>query len=180
MLLKETVRHFKAPEVMTHPDADDRGSTSGVRPALFMSSKCRYCGLFLAKLNEHNLLDEVDIIDVLKTPIDVSKVRSVPTMVIDGQRVAVGREAFGWLLRRIKSIPIDCMSSEEMGCAFTYVSDAAGRDDQAYGATTSVTHVGLDTPEPPLSESLPSVDDGKSIDERLSQLRMLRGQQPPP
>lgn len=150
-----------------------------------MSSKCKYCAIFLTKLNEHGLLEEVDIIDVLKTPIDVSKVRSVPTMVVDGQQVLVGRDAFGWLLRRIKSIPVDYMNSDDMGCAFAYIPPGQAQQDDnnnkkwAYGSTMNVSHVGIDVPDAPLSESLPSVDDGRSIDERLSQLRMQRGHMDP-
>jgi glutaredoxin len=71
---------------------------------LFSSHECKYCKLFLKELTTTNLIDSFNIVDVMKTPTDVSKVKVIPTIVINHQRVLSGRDAFSWLQNEKKNI----------------------------------------------------------------------------
>ena len=73
------------------------------------------------------MLDSFNVVDVLKTPIDVSKVRVVPTIVINHQRVLSGRDAFAWLENEKKDIVLGVSNYEVKNgfggasSAFTYI-----------------------------------------------------------
>lgn len=79
---------------------------------LFSSHDCKYCKLFLRELTANELLDSFNIVDVLKTPIDVSKVKVVPTIVINHQRVMSGRDAFAWLENEKKNTVFGVTNSD--------------------------------------------------------------------
>lgn len=70
---------------------------------LFSSSSCKYCVMFLKELNKHSMMALFNVIDIEKTAFDVSKVRSVPTIIVDNNRALTGRDAFAWLLHRISN-----------------------------------------------------------------------------
>lgn len=85
-------------------DRDLQQNDSQPPHTLFSSHECKYCKLFLKELTANNMLDNFNVVDVLKTPIDVSKVRVVPTIVINHQRVMSGRDAFAWLENEKKGL----------------------------------------------------------------------------
>ena len=93
---------------------------SSPQNTLFSSSTCKYCQLFLSTLNKHMMLDQFNVIDVEKTPFDVSKVRVVPTIVVNNNRALSGRDAFAWLQNEVKRM-VTGVESFGMSSAFTYI-----------------------------------------------------------
>ena len=90
---------------------------------LFSSHECKYCKLFLTELTKHNMLDNFNVVDVIKTPVDVSKVRVVPTIVINHQRVMSGRDAFAWLENEKKGL-VQGVINYDVKDGFGYASSA--------------------------------------------------------
>lgn len=84
---------------MPSPEAAERSP----RNTLFSSSACRYCQLFLKELTKNFMLDDFNVIDVEKTVFDVSKVKVVPTIVVNNNRALSGRDAFAWLENELKN-----------------------------------------------------------------------------
>jgi glutaredoxin len=94
---------------------------------LFLSHDCRYCKLFLKELTKHNMIDSFNVVDVIKTPVDISKVKVVPTIVVNHQRVMSGREAFAWLENEKKGAVLGVVNYDVKNgfggasSAFTYI-----------------------------------------------------------
>ena len=95
---------------------------SSPQNTLFSSSTCKYCQLFLNTLNKNMMLDQFSVIDVEKTPFDVSKVRVVPTIVVNNNRALSGREAFAWLQNELKNM-VTGVESFGLSSAFTYIGE---------------------------------------------------------
>lgn len=95
---------------------------SSPQNTLFSSSSCKYCQLFLNTLNKHMMLDQFSVIDIEKTPFDVSKVQVVPTIVVNNNRALSGREAFAWLQNELKNI-VTGVESYGVSSAFTYIGE---------------------------------------------------------
>lgn len=121
---------------------------------LFSSSTCKYCKLFLNALNKHMMLDQFNIIDVEKTAFDVSKVRVVPTIVVNNNRAFSGREAFAWLQNELKSM-VSGVESFGTSSAFTYIDE----DRSEY--SISSPYVSIDD-SPTVSAERRTMDEGKS------------------
>lgn len=68
------------------------------------------------------MLDQFNVIDVEKTPFDVSKVRVVPTIVVNNNRAFSGREAFAWLQNELKKM-VTGVESFGSSSAFTYIGE---------------------------------------------------------
>ena len=108
-------------------DRDLQQNQSQPPNTLFSSHECRYCKLFLAELTKNQLLDSFNVVDVLRTPIDVSKVKVVPTIVINHQKVLSGRDAFAWLENEKKGIVLGVNNYDVKdgfggaSSAFTYI-----------------------------------------------------------
>ena len=97
-----------------------------VQPAntLFSSSSCKYCALFMKQLNQNFLINDFNIIDVEKTAFDVSKVKVVPTIIVNNNRALSGRDAFAWLQNEVKN-QINGVETYGISSAYTYISNDA-------------------------------------------------------
>ena len=89
---------------------------------LFSSSSCRYCKLFLTTLSANMMMEQFQVIDVEKTAFDVSKVKVVPTIVVNNNRAFSGREAFSWLQNEIANT-VKGVESFGVSSAFTYIGE---------------------------------------------------------
>tara|TARA_Y100000992_G_scaffold284807_1_gene235251 strand:- start:717 stop:1178 length:462 start_codon:yes stop_codon:yes gene_type:complete len=78
---------------------------------MFSSSSCKYCQIFLKELNKSFLINEFSIIDVEKTAFDVSKVKVVPTIIVENTRALSGRDAFSWLQNQVKNAVVGVETS---------------------------------------------------------------------
>lgn len=132
---------------------DNNNSQSNTN-TLFSSSSCRYCKLFMNTLNTHMMLDQFNIIDIEKTAFDVSKVRVVPTIVVNNSRALSGRDAFSWLQNEIATA-VSGVESFGMSSAFSYISEERAE------VTMSSTFVNIDETPTASAERAP-LDDGKS------------------
>ena len=110
---------------------------------LFSSHECKYCKLFLNELTKNDLLDSFNIVDVMKTPVDVSRVKVVPTIVINHQRVMSGRDAFAWLENEKKGLVFGVNNYEVKGgfcgasSAYTYI-DGDSAENVMSGAFSDI------------------------------------------
>ena len=95
---------------------------SSPQNTLFSSSTCKYCQMFMNTLNKNMMLDQFNVIDVDKTPFDVSKVTVVPTIVVNNNRALSGREAFAWLQNELKTM-VTGVESFGVSSAFTYIGE---------------------------------------------------------
>jgi hypothetical protein len=95
---------------------------SSPQNTLFSSSTCKYCQLFLNTLNKNMMLDQFSVVDIEKTPFDVSKVNVVPTIVVNNNRALSGREAFAWLQNELKNM-VTGVESFGVSSAFTYIGE---------------------------------------------------------
>tara|TARA_Y100000389_G_C17324028_1_gene444563 strand:+ start:567 stop:923 length:357 start_codon:yes stop_codon:yes gene_type:complete len=68
------------------------------------------------------MLDQFSVIDIEKTPFDVSKVQVVPTIVVNNNRALSGREAFAWLQNELKNM-VTGVESFGVSSAFTYIGE---------------------------------------------------------
>jgi len=68
------------------------------------------------------MLEQFSVIDVEKTPFDVSKVIVVPTIVVNNNRALSGREAFAWLQNELKNM-VTGVESFGVSSAFTYIGE---------------------------------------------------------
>lgn len=89
---------------------------------MFSSSSCKYCKLFMNALNAHMMLEQFNIVDIEKTAFDVSKVKVVPTIVVNNNRALSGREAFAWLQNELKNA-VSGVESFGTSSAFTYINE---------------------------------------------------------
>lgn len=151
---------------------------------LFSSSSCKYCILFLKELNKNFLINEFNIIDVEKTAFDVSKVKVVPTIVVNNNRALSGRDAFAWLQNQLKS-GVSGVESFGISSAYTYigtdkaecsmssmfvdVDEAPGQTDLSYETENAGRHGGQEASRGGKS------DKESDIQQRLAQLRQERG-----
>lgn len=94
--------------------------TESLENTLFSSSVCKYCTMFLNELNKNFMIDKFNVIDIDKTAFDVSKIKVVPTIVINNNRVFSGREAFSWLLNEIK-VQVSAVETFGTSSVFTYI-----------------------------------------------------------
>ena len=117
---------------------------------LFSSHQCRYCKIFLSEITRLNIIDTFNIVDVLRTPMDTSKVKVVPTIVINNQRVLSGRDAFAWLENEKKNIVIGV--------------DATDVKDGFAGASTAFTFINDDSKQSAMSCSFSEI----SIEDRVN------------
>lgn len=117
---------------------------------LFSSHQCRYCKIFLSEITRLNIIDTFNIVDVLRTPMDTSKIKVVPTIVINNQRVLSGRDAFAWLENEKKNIVIGV--------------DATDVKDGFAGASTAFTFISDDSAQSAMSCSFSDI----SIEDRTS------------
>jgi glutaredoxin len=92
---------------------------------LFSSSTCNYCKLFMKELNKNMMIDQFNIVDIEKTPFDVSKIQVVPTIVVNNNRVLAGRNAFAWLQNELKNM-VTGVETFGVSSAFTYVDEKRG------------------------------------------------------
>lgn len=138
--------------------------------------------MFLQELNKAGLLESFTVIDVLKTPMDVSKVRVVPTIVLNHQRVLSGREAFGWLQNEKKNT-IGGVESQDVKGGFGGTSSVFSyiEGENAFETSMSTSFTALEDPEP--SRDVQS-NTGKGarvggndggIDDRMAELKRERG-----
>ena len=67
-------------------------------------------------------MEQFNIIDVGKTAYDVSKVRVVPTIVVENSRALSGRDAFAWLKNQVESA-VHGVESFGTSSAFTYIGE---------------------------------------------------------
>ena len=74
--------------------------------------------MFLNELNKHSMIDQFNVVDVEKTAFDVSKVKSVPTIIVDNNRALGGRDAFAWLMNRIST---EVVGVDSRGSAFAFI-----------------------------------------------------------
>lgn len=102
------------------------------------------------------LLEQFNIVDVEKTHYDVSKIKVVPTIVVNNNRAMSGRDAFAWLQNEVKNM-VTGVESHGTSAAFTYLND-----DRAE-CTMSTKFVNInDVPE--ASSSSTKDDNGKNTD----------------
>lgn len=124
-------------------------SVSSQSPAntLFSSASCRYCQLFINTLNQNMMMEQFNIIDVGKTAYDVSKVRVVPTIVVENSRALSGREAFAWLKNQVES---------------------AVRGVESFGTSSAFTYIGEDRAECVMSSPFVNIEDAPeaSVEQR--------------
>ena len=136
---------------------------------LFSSSSCKYCQMFLSTLNKNMMLDQFNVIDVEKTPFDVSKVKVVPTIVVNNNRAFSGREAFAWLQNELKNI-VKGVESFGVSSAFTYIDEDRSE--------VSMSSQFVDINEAPIaSAEKHTVDSGRvatDLDSAMDRLRAER------
>lgn len=114
---------------------------------LFTSTKCRYCTMLLDEINRAGMISEFAIVDVLKTPMDVSRVRVVPTVIANHQKVLAGREAFVWLANERRNAVLPS-ADHTPGCktdgfaplsnTFSFIED---RDEDVTPVSSSFTSI---------------------------------------
>lgn len=68
------------------------------------------------------MLDQFNIIDVEKTAFDISKVKVVPTIVVNNNRALSGRDAFAWLQNELKTL-VSGVESFGVSSTFTYINE---------------------------------------------------------
>ena len=83
------------------------------------------------------MMDQFNVVDVEKTAFDVSKVKSVPTIIVDNNRALSGRDAFAWLMNAITN---EVVGMDTAGSAFAYIEE--GVDSGYECATMGFTHIG--------------------------------------
>ena len=69
---------------------------------LFVSSTCKYCSLFIKLINDSGITGEFRIVDIHNSPVDMSRIRVIPSIIADHQHLFSGRDAFSWLQNKIK------------------------------------------------------------------------------
>lgn len=103
--------------------------------------------MLLDEINRAGMISEFAIVDVLKTPIDVSRVRVVPTVIANHQKVFAGRDAFVWLAneRRNAVLPATdhttgCKSEgfAPMSDTFSFIEDRGEDVTPVSSAFTSI------------------------------------------
>lgn len=98
---------------------------------LFYSNQCTYCTMMMDMIQRGDLSNEFKKVDVHSEPVDLSRIRSVPTIIADHQQMMVGKEAFAWLQNKIKttvtphSYSISKGGFDSMSCPFSYIEDGA-------------------------------------------------------
>jgi hypothetical protein len=115
------------------------------------------------------MLDQFNVIDIEKTPFDVSKVKVVPTIVVNNNRALSGREAFAWLQNEVKNIVLG-VESFGMSSAFTYI----GEDRSEVSMSSPFVDIN-DTPT--ASSEKHTADAGKvatDLDSAMDRLRVER------
>ena len=73
-------------------------------------------------LNSSMMMDQFNIVDIHKTAFDVSKIKVVPTIVVNNSRALSGRDAFAWLQNEIKNM-VSGVESFGTSSVFTYIDD---------------------------------------------------------
>lgn len=145
---------------------------------LFSSHDCKYCNLFLRELTKNNMLDSFNVVDVVKTPVDVSKVKVVPTIVINHQRVMSGREAFAWLENEKKGLVLGVSNYDVKdgfggaSSAFTYIEGDSAETVMS-GAFSDIPveeRTVVDT-----SFSNPDVPANSALQDRIEAMKKERG-----
>ena len=125
--------------------------------------------MFLSTLNKNMMLDQFNVIDVEKTPFDVSKVKVVPTIVVNNNRAFSGREAFAWLQNELKNI-VKGVESFGVSSAFTYIDEDRSE--------VSMSSQFVDINEAPIaSAEKHTVDSGRvatDLDSAMDRLRAER------
>lgn len=142
---------------------------SSPQNTLFSSSTCKYCKLFMNTLNKNMMLDQFNVIDVEKTPFDVSKVRVVPTIVVNNNRALSGREAFAWLQNELKNM-VTGVESFGVSSAFTYI----GEDRSEVSMSSQFVDI---NETPTASSEKHTADSGKmatDLDSAMDRLRAER------
>lgn len=71
-------------------------------------------------LNSSMMMDQFNIVDIHKTAFDVSKIKVVPTIVVNNSRALSGRDAFAWLQNEIKNM-VSGVESFGTSSVFTYI-----------------------------------------------------------
>lgn len=135
---------------------------------LFSCSTCTYCKLFLNTLNKHMMLDQFSVIDVEKTPFDVSKVKVVPTIVVNNNRALSGREAFAWLQNELKNM-VTGVESFGVSSAFTYI----GEDRSEVSMSSQFVDI---NEAPTASAEKHTADSGKAETDLDSAMERLRSE----
>lgn len=98
---------------------------------LFVSQACKYCNLFIKMANDAGIYSEFRVIDVHKNTVDLTRVKSVPTLIADHQSIHTGRDAFAWLHNKIKESVQPLMYSDSkngfdsMSSSFAYIDDTS-------------------------------------------------------
>lgn len=122
-----------------HRTGDVQSDNASVPPhTLFVKKSCRYCDMFVRVAEEIGISGLINTIDIDITPTDTDKIRSVPTVVVNHQRVFVGRDAFAWLQNEKETSVSPAFMGDDKGigssCTFTYV---AQETDGEYEMSTS-------------------------------------------
>ena len=73
-------------------------------------------------LNSAMMMDQFNIVDIHKTAFDVSKVKVVPTIVVNNNRALSGRDAFAWLQNEVKN-QVSGVESFGTSSVFTYIDE---------------------------------------------------------
>ena len=123
---------------------------------LFMRGNCKYCSLILREIDAAELRGEFRIVDIDRDPVDITRIRAVPTIVADHQHMLQGRDAFAWVNNKkvnvVKAMPYSSgkCSWDSMSCAFTFI-DENNNDIETTnsGMSTVFTSITSDTASPP-------------------------------
>lgn len=148
---------------------EDKSNSS--QNTLFSSSTCKYCQLFMSTLNKHMMLDQFNIVDIHKTPFDVSKIKVVPTIVVNNSRVLSGRDAFSWLQNELKNM-VSGVESYGVSATFTYINEERSEYSMS-SPYVDINDAPIVTPETHSSDTGKGTSDLDSAMDRLKAERSM-------
>lgn len=92
--------------------------------ALYVSDRCEWSKKIQQSLLEAGMADLFSVVSVeaAKVPFP-PQIISVPTMVVDGQQILTGKEAFGWIEREKSNAVVNFDFAEARGIGFSMIED---------------------------------------------------------
>ena len=149
---------------------------------LFVSRDCRYCELFIKMANDAGIYSEFRVVNVHTNTVDLTRVKSVPTLIADHQSVLTGRDAFAWLQNKIKESVQPMMYSDgkngfdSMSSTFSFIEgNSEGIVNSSMSCVYSQFGDGACTVNTPVNDQNNArTDKARSLDDAMARFQQER------
>ncbi len=116
------------------------------------------------------MMNQFSIIDVEKTAFDVSKVKVVPTIIVNNNKALSGRDAFAWLQNEIKN-QVTGVESFGISSSYTYITSDAPTNSEF---SMSSRFVDIDEAPTASAERVPETEKAADLQSAMDRLKLER------